>query len=578
MGLIERRIGLLFAVFLVLLLVAGARAAWLGVVKGALAAARSRRPSRSPSSTSPPGAARSRPPRRRARGLRARRRRLRHARTWSRTRHGRARSSRRCSGRARGRRAASKLSAATPASSTSPARSPATRGRAASRAAEASTGIAAHPQRSAATTRATGSPRRCSAPSAPTARGSPASSTRRDDVLRGSDGKRRIVRDALGTADRRPGRPSAPGPGADIELTLDAAIQDKVEEVLAQVGPGLPAQGRDRGRHGPAHAARCSRWPTGRASTPTTSAARPPTPPRTAPSASTTSRARPSRPSPSPARSRTASSPRTRLRPAADDQGRRPRDRGGRTTARPVDLTTARDPRAVQQRRHDQDRPAPRQGRASTTGCGASASARPTGIDLPGEERGQRPAARQVLGLVDGQPADRPGRVGHADADGAGLRRDRQRRHPAHAAPHRRVGGRPTARPRGQARHLPRRPPRSCARCSRASSRPAAPRAEVAIPGYTLAGKTGTANKIDPRPASTPRPRYVASFVGFAPAQQPDGCSSPSWSTSRRARSTAAQVAAPAFQEISASRCRTSASPRAAERDSGACDVRARSR
>ena len=34
MGLTERRIGLLFAVFLILLLVAGARTTWLGGVKG----------------------------------------------------------------------------------------------------------------------------------------------------------------------------------------------------------------------------------------------------------------------------------------------------------------------------------------------------------------------------------------------------------------------------------------------------------------------------------------------------------------------------------------------------------------
>ena len=57
-GLIERRIGLLFAVFLGMLLLAGARAGWLGVVR----ATRSRTPpppSRRTTSSSPPGAARS---------------------------------------------------------------------------------------------------------------------------------------------------------------------------------------------------------------------------------------------------------------------------------------------------------------------------------------------------------------------------------------------------------------------------------------------------------------------------------------------------------------------------------------
>jgi cell division protein FtsI/penicillin-binding protein 2 len=42
---------------------------------------------------------------------------------------------------------------------------------------------------------------------------------------------------------------------------------------------------------------------------------------------------------------------------------------------------------------------------------------------------------------------------------------------------------------------------------------------EISIPGYTLAGKTGTANiAVDGKYSST---KYVASFVGFAPAQHP---------------------------------------------------------
>ncbi|HEX5927618.1 MAG TPA: penicillin-binding transpeptidase domain-containing protein, partial [Baekduia sp.] len=44
---------------------------------------------------------------------------------------------------------------------------------------------------------------------------------------------------------------------------------------------------------------------------------------------------------------------------------------------------------------------------------------------------------------------------------------------------------------------------------------------EVSIPGYKLAGKTGTANKIDPVTHEYSQSAYVASFVGFAPAQNP---------------------------------------------------------
>ena len=73
----------------------------------------------------------------------------------------------------------------------------------------------------------------------------------------------------------------------------------------------------------------------------------------------------------------------------------------------------------------------------------------------------------------------------------------------------------------GQARDLADDRRRSCARCSRASSPRAARPAEVSIPGYTLAGKTGTANKIDPTTGDYSKTAYVASFVGFAPASDP---------------------------------------------------------
>jgi cell division protein FtsI/penicillin-binding protein 2 len=42
---------------------------------------------------------------------------------------------------------------------------------------------------------------------------------------------------------------------------------------------------------------------------------------------------------------------------------------------------------------------------------------------------------------------------------------------------------------------------------------------EVSVPGYTLAGKTGTAQVAEDGEYS--ETKYVASFVGFAPAQNP---------------------------------------------------------
>jgi cell division protein FtsI (penicillin-binding protein 3) len=41
------------------------------------------------------------------------------------------------------------------------------------------------------------------------------------------------------------------------------------------------------------------------------------------------------------------------------------------------------------------------------------------------------------------------------------------------------------------------------------------------IPGYTVAGKTGTSQKVDPR-TGTYGDEYVASFIGFAPASDPE--------------------------------------------------------
>ena len=41
------------------------------------------------------------------------------------------------------------------------------------------------------------------------------------------------------------------------------------------------------------------------------------------------------------------------------------------------------------------------------------------------------------------------------------------------------------------------------------------------LEGYTAAGKTGTAQKIDPKTRAYSKTKYVASFVGFAPVENP---------------------------------------------------------
>jgi cell division protein FtsI (penicillin-binding protein 3) len=44
---------------------------------------------------------------------------------------------------------------------------------------------------------------------------------------------------------------------------------------------------------------------------------------------------------------------------------------------------------------------------------------------------------------------------------------------------------------------------------------------KAAIPGFRVAGKTGTAQKIDPRTGRYSARQFVGSFVGFAPADNP---------------------------------------------------------
>ena len=44
---------------------------------------------------------------------------------------------------------------------------------------------------------------------------------------------------------------------------------------------------------------------------------------------------------------------------------------------------------------------------------------------------------------------------------------------------------------------------------------------EAAIPGYRVAGKTGTSQKVDPATKTYSRTKFAASFVGFVPADDP---------------------------------------------------------
>jgi len=74
---------------------------------------------------------------------------------------------------------------------------------------------------------------------------------------------------------------------------------------------------------------------------------------------------------------------------------------------------------------------------------------------------------------------------------------------------------------------------------------------QVSIPGYRLAGKTGTANKPDPVTGGYSNTRFVASFVGFAPARDPRLLVAV-MVDEPQGEVFGGKVAAPAFQSIAA--------------------------
>jgi cell division protein FtsI/penicillin-binding protein 2 len=145
---------------------------------------------------------------------------------------------------------------------------------------------------------------------------------------------------------------------------------------------------------------------------------------------------------------------------------------------------------------------------------------KPTGIDLPGEEQGIVPGFRDYSGSSMGNlpigmglsvtPMQMAAAYA-AIANGGVLR-----------APHviAAIAGQRRPQPRGR---------RIISEATAASVRsmlegvlgPGGTASGATIPGYVLAGKTGTANKPDPVTGGYSDTKYVSSFVGFAPAAHP---------------------------------------------------------
>jgi cell division protein FtsI (penicillin-binding protein 3) len=146
---------------------------------------------------------------------------------------------------------------------------------------------------------------------------------------------------------------------------------------------------------------------------------------------------------------------------------------------------------------------------------------RPTGVDLPGEERGILLPVDQYSGSSMGNLP-----IGHglavtpmqmaaayaAIANGGVLREPRIVRRVGAAAP-KVLPGR---------RVISRRTSRELRKMLEGVLAAGGTASEVHIPGYKLAGKTGTANKIDEATGEYSKTKYFASFIGFAPAMDPE--------------------------------------------------------
>lgn len=143
-----------------------------------------------------------------------------------------------------------------------------------------------------------------------------------------------------------------------------------------------------------------------------------------------------------------------------------------------------------------------------------------TGIELPGEEIGEVLPPSQYSGssmgnLPIGQgEAVTPIQIATAYsvvADGGIYRR-----------PHiiRSIGGRRTPLPPGH-RIISATTAEEVRKMMQGVVAPGGTAYEVSIPGYQLAGKTGSSEKINPQTGEYTGTRMVASFVGFAPAADP---------------------------------------------------------
>jgi cell division protein FtsI/penicillin-binding protein 2 len=339
----------------------------------------------------------------------------------------------------------------------------------------------------------------------------------RNGILAGTPGKRRIVRDALGQVleltDLKAARP-----GARLELTLESAIQDKAEQVLAGVGAKYRPKGASAIVMDPRdnEILAMANWPRIDANAP-----------GAAPVSAQQNRAVGFNYEPgSTFKAFTVSgalqdgkvTPQTSffLPPqiqVADRTIGEAEARGSITLSTGEILAQSSNVGAIKigatlgPTRFDQW--------VRRFGFG-----KPTGVDLPGEERGQILTADKYSGSSMGNLPIGQGEsvtplqiatAYSAIANGGILRSPRVVR---------RIDGKLVPQPPGR-RVISAEVSRQVRDMLKGVLAPGGTASEVAIDGYHLAGKTGTANKIDPTTGEYSKSKYVASFVGFAPAENP---------------------------------------------------------
>jgi cell division protein FtsI (penicillin-binding protein 3) len=173
----------------------------------------------------------------------------------------------------------------------------------------------------------------------------------------------------------------------------------------------------------------------------------------------------------------------------------------------------------------------------------------PTGVDLPGEERGRPLPLSEYSGSSMGNLPIGQGELvtpmqmatAYAMIANGGIVR------PPHIVGA--VNGRPQSEPVGR-RVISTTTAVEVRKMLEGVLAPGGTASEVSIPGYHLAGKTGTASKIDPATGEYSQSAYVASFIGFAPATNPKLLCAVVVDEPQSGSIYGGTVAAPAFGQI----------------------------